>query len=303
MREKKRTTKMRIRNSLFLLVLVSTLLVSGCQNSNGKIVEKELVDDLSYADYVECYEIVYLSDGLRVPGFIIKPKSEGVYPVIIFNRGGQKEYGKIDENLLEGLVFVAAEGYVVVASQYRGLPDFEGADEFGGADVHDVLNLFPLINQLPYADTDNVFMVGMSRGGMMTYLAIKEGAPIKAAAVIGAPSDLIQLYHQREYRMKTVLEDSIGGTPQEKEEEYKERSAYYWPEKITVPVLILHGTNDSQCDVSHAYKLAEELENLGMEYELVIYPGDDHGLSKHGEDAVQKIFAWINKYMQSSGCT
>jgi dipeptidyl aminopeptidase/acylaminoacyl peptidase len=239
---------------IFLLTfLIISVLVSGCQNNNGEIVTQKLAEyDIPYADQVECYTIEYISDGIVVPGLIVKPKSEGVRPVLIINRGGNREYEKIDESFLVCLFYFASEGYCVVASQYRGLYGYEGHDEFGGDDVNDILNLFYVIDQLEYADSDNVVMLGYSRGGMMTYLAIKRGAHLKAAAVVGAPTDLIQWYDEREYGMKRVLEELIGGTPREMEEEYKKRSVYYWPEKINVPVLILHGGNDTKVNVTQA---------------------------------------------------
>ena len=53
--------------------------------SNGKIVEQKPIEIKSeYSDRVECYRTKYLSDGLKVVGFVIKPKGEGKkYPCII----------------------------------------------------------------------------------------------------------------------------------------------------------------------------------------------------------------------------
>lgn len=52
------------------------------------------------------------------------------------------------------------------------------------------MSVFPLARALGYVDVDNVFMLGFSPGGMMTDLAIRDGAPVRAAAVIGGLSDL-----------------------------------------------------------------------------------------------------------------
>lgn len=74
---------------------------------------------------------------------------------------------------------MASWGYVVVASQYRGNDGGEGIEQFGGDDVNDVLNLIPVLNQLPKADTSRVGIEGGSRGGMMTYLAMKNHVNLK----------------------------------------------------------------------------------------------------------------------------
>jgi dipeptidyl aminopeptidase/acylaminoacyl peptidase len=60
----------------------------------------------------------------------------------------------------------------------------------GRAEVDDVLNLVTVANGLGYIHMERMFMLGVSRGGMMTYLALKSRVPVKAAAVIAGPSDL-----------------------------------------------------------------------------------------------------------------
>jgi dipeptidyl aminopeptidase/acylaminoacyl peptidase len=251
-----------------------------------------------FSDQVHCYRIAYLSDQLRVVGFLLKPQQAAVpLPLLIYNRGGNREFGKITESVLEYfLAFFAANNYVVLASQYRGSDGGEGRDEFGGADVHDVLSLLRLGEALPYADAQRIVMLGDSRGGMMTYLAIKAGAPLKAAVVIGAPSDLSDSYEERE-SMAAVLEELIGGSPFEREAQYRERSALYWPEKLTVPLLILHGEEDWRVPPSHSEKLADRLRQLGLPYELVRFSQGDHGLARYRSERNRLILEWFQKHL------
>ena len=291
--------------------------LSMLENSNGKIVKIEYYDfdkniaenvhelkqegykkyfDL-YKEYFSYYRMEYLSDGLKVVGFIVKPKKEGKYPVIIYNRGGLKEIGKIDIKELIYLSELAARGYVVIASQYRGSDGGEGKDEFGGADVNDVLHLIPLAKSLPFTYADKIVMCGGSRGGLMTYLAIKEGADIKAAVVICGITDVIQWYNESYHGMKDELEDMIGGTPEEKKEEYIKRSAYYWAEAINTPVLIIHGKYDSNVRVNQAEKLAERLEELNKTYKLIIYNSDHNLFFLANEELHQEMFNWFDKYL------
>lgn len=246
----------------------------------------------------EYYRIRYLSDGLEVVGFIVKPKGEGKYPIIIYNRGGNREYGKIKAKDLAYFSYLSSQGYVVLASQYRGNDGSEGQEEFGGEDVNDVLNLINVAKTLPYTRKDEIFMLGHSRGGMMTYLAIKYGADIKAAAVIGGVSDTIASYNERGYAMKKVFVELIGGTPDEYPEEYKKRSAFYWPEKINKPILILHGEKDTRTNViSQAQKLVDEFEEIGKtDYKFVIYPEGNHGLSDYFDEVHSEVFKWFDKY-------
>lgn len=264
-------------------------------NSDGKIVESKLISIKSrWSDKVECYKIKYLSDGLKVVGFILKPKGEGSkFPVMIYNRGGNREFAKITKKTQTYLSYLSSNNYVVLASQYRGNDGGQGREEFGGKDVNDVLNLIKMAKSLPFIDPTRIVMLGFSRGGMMTYLAIKHGAEIKAAAVVGGVTDIEQNYNEREDAMKKVIRELIGMD----RNAWKSRSSYYWPAKINVPILILHGENDWRVKVSQAKKLAERLKELGKVHELVVFPEGDHGLNSHRAERNQKIFDWFERYL------
>ena len=155
----------------------------------------------------ECLRIQYLSDGLKVVGFLVKPRDpQGRrYPVVIYNRGGLQDIGKIDAPNILDFYELAANGFVVLASQYRGNDGGEGLEEFGGADVSDVVSLVSLASTLPYSDPKNIFFYGLSRGGMMTFLALARGVTVNAAAVVGGIYDLPGLLESTRQRMPGVV--------------------------------------------------------------------------------------------------
>jgi dipeptidyl aminopeptidase/acylaminoacyl peptidase len=96
--------------------------LSSLIDSNGKIVESRPINVKSeWSDKTECYKIRYLSDGLKVVGFLVKPKGNHTkYPLIVFNRGGNREFGRITKESLKYLAYLSSNNYVVLASQYRG---------------------------------------------------------------------------------------------------------------------------------------------------------------------------------------
>jgi len=51
--------------------------------------------EYQYIDSIEMNWITYLSDGLKVSGLLVKPKIPGNYPCIIYNRGGNRDFGKL----------------------------------------------------------------------------------------------------------------------------------------------------------------------------------------------------------------
>jgi dipeptidyl aminopeptidase/acylaminoacyl peptidase len=267
-------------------------------NSNGKIIQQKQIEiESEYSDKVDCYKIQYKSDDLDVVGFVLIPQMVGSkFPVIIFNRGGNRNFDIISNmNALEYLHYLSSEGYVALASQYRGSDGGQGDDELGGKDVNDVLNLIPLAKSLPFVDPEKIVMLGFFRGGMMTYLAIKKGAPIKAAAVVGGITDLIQWKVDKPSVGEDLLEQLVKPPTID---EYKKRSAFYWPEKINVPVLIIHGEKDSNVSVNQAENFAIRLKQAGKIHALHIFKGDDRYTSIHRKERNHLIFDWFRKYLQ-----
>ena len=96
----------------------------------GTIVESFPVRvESQYKDRVEIFKLKYLSDGLKITGFLLCPgnliKGEK-QPAIIYNRPGIGDSHKINEETLAYLSILPANGYVVAATQYRGNDGSEG---------------------------------------------------------------------------------------------------------------------------------------------------------------------------------
>ena len=94
-----------------------------------------------FKETVDCSRILYASVGLKIVGFILKPRAPASvgYPVVIYNHGGNSQIASLDDTSLLRLTWLVHAGYMVIASQYRGCGGSEGDDEIGGADVNDVL--------------------------------------------------------------------------------------------------------------------------------------------------------------------
>jgi dipeptidyl aminopeptidase/acylaminoacyl peptidase len=249
---------------------------------------------------VECQRIKYMSDGLKVVGYIWRPKnSEGKkLPLIIFNRGGNLERSKLTPWMADGFYEFVSNGFVVIGSQYRGVDGGEGKEEYGGADVRDVMNLIPLAKSLGYVDMNNVFMFGNSRGGMMTYLALKAGVPVNAAAVMSGVADLFGNAKDHPELVTSIYKELIPDFDKRRDEAMRERSVVYWADKMNAPILIMHGGADPSIEAGRTLAFAEKLQELGKTYELIIYAGDGHGLPLNRIDSGRRVIEWFRKYMK-----
>ncbi|WP_299214791.1 prolyl oligopeptidase family serine peptidase [uncultured Aquimarina sp.] len=309
---------------ILVFILIVTNLFS-CTSQESIILEKKkinwqdypdlftdnkqttFIDKYHFLENVDMYEITYLSDGLKIQSFTAIPKKEEKYPVIIYNRGGNRDFGAIqlfggNKKLPIAYMFskLANEGYIVIGCNYRGSGKSEGMEEFGGNDVNDVLNLNKVIDELPEADTTRIGMYGWSRGGMMTYLALSKTNTIKAAVVGGAESDLTTI--DRPELEKRVYAELIPDYYQNKEAELKKRSAVLWADKFSpkVPILLLHGNSDWRVKSTNSLKLALEFEKHRIPYRLKIYEGADHGISQYRKERDQDVLDWFNKYLKGS---
>lgn len=245
---------------------------------------------------VRCRKIAYAVDGQRVMGYLVEPTRAGRHPVVVFNRGGTQDLGRLRLADLVEFTGWALDGYVVVASQYRGNDGGEGREEWGGADVADVVELVELARRLPNVDPEAVFMYGFSRGGMMTYLALKHGVRVRAAATVGGVADLEQgLKHRPE--TEEVYRALMPDYDRRKAEHLKARSVTEWPAAIDTPLLLLHGGQDWRVSPSQSLALAARLQELGRPYELVIYAGEDHPLSRRWPEARARLRAFFREHL------
>ncbi len=251
---------------------------------------------------LSCRNFQYVVDGNKVKGFIIQPKNiTEKLPVVIYNRGGNGDFGRVVfASMVRNLFPIAEQGFVVIGSQYRGTfyKDKTHNDEFGGKDVDDVTALFKLIPNISSADENRVGMFGASRGGMQTYLTLKQMDKVKAVAVIAGVSDLTIGLEERPIMAK-VHQKRIPNYAQNKQAELEKRSVLKWLDKIPqdVPILLVHGMSDERVSVEQSITLAEALEKADMPHKLVLYPGDNHGLVQNKAKATQEIVAWFNAYL------
>jgi dipeptidyl aminopeptidase/acylaminoacyl peptidase len=243
-----------------------------------------------------CAELVYASDGLRVRGYVARPpRRQSPCPVVLFARGGNRHFGSISPLTLLDLVAVAERGYLVVGTQYRGGPGSAGADEYGGADIDDLLNLVPVARAFEDADPDTIFVWAVSRGGMMTALALRAGLKVNAIAMRAPMVDLAETAATRP-DVRDVFEELMPDYATDSPAALERRSALCWSEELRVPTLLLHGQQDMRVPLTQSERLRERLYADGTEVELVIYERDSHLLLLHRDEYLDAVVRWFDDH-------
>lgn len=246
-------------------------------------------------DDVEVSRITYPSpDGLSITGIVALPKNAQNADLVIYNRGGSGNYGILTvRSVMTQFIPLARAGYVVAGSNYRGNDGSEGKDEFGGRDVDDVIALHDLARKELPVNQKPCFTIGHSRGGLMTYLLMKHGLPMRAAIAIAAVSDLRGWNNARSQMVETVYKRFIPGFEANAEALLSDRSALCWPQALTSPLLLLHGTKDDRVPHTQSEELAALLTNP---HELVLFEGGNHSLLRHWDEVLKRTLDWMARY-------
>ena len=248
-----------------------------------------------------------------VPGWIFTPlkMAEGRrYPAIVAVHGGF--HYSLDDEFFGYIERFVREGYVVIFPEYRGSRGYGkehyDAQEYGGADVDDVLSAAELIASKPYVDATNLGIVGRSRGGMVTLLAI-ERAPKRfqaAVDVVGLADFLMYMAYKPEYRRQEIAKEKhFGGMPFDNLQKYVDVSPVNHVAKIETPLLVHATTYDSTVPHQvHSGRLVELLKAYGKEYEYKLYeraPGGHsyaYGDTPEARDSLDRVVAFLAKHLK-----
>jgi dipeptidyl aminopeptidase/acylaminoacyl peptidase len=269
--------------------IISSRNVIDLPEKNRNMIRSGWGDEIIDKTIVE--KILYDNDGEEINGYLAYPKDlTKKYPLIIWNRGGSRKSGYIDEFLARGMFGeIASWGYVVLASMYRD------KDEFGGKDVTDVIKLFDIADDLEACDSSKIGMEGWSRGGMMTFKVLTMTDRIKACVIISGLTDLVNhAAMQDTYRR-------IFGTESEEifNQRKKEKSPLYYADEINAnaAILVIHGTEDNDVEVRNSTEMYEKLKNKIKDIELVLLEGGDHYLKKFRKETIKLRKEWFKEYL------
>lgn len=248
----------------------------------------------SYLDSLEFKQIQYQSDSVIVEGFVVSPKHLKNVPIVIFNRGGNRDYSRIDERMLiDWISTISRHGYMVFASQYRY------HEQFGGVDVDDVLKLLEVAKSYPNTDSTKIGMVGWSRGGLMTYLALTKTNEIDCAIIGGAPTNMFDVTEARP-PIDALLAKLIPNYHQNRKTELTKRCPILWPEKLhQTNLLILHGDADTRVSSEGAKGMSLKLDSLDFQHRLMVIENEGHILNGNKALKDSIIADWLNAYLRN----
>ncbi len=200
--------------------------------------------------------------------------------------------------------FYSREGYIVFRLDNRGMANrgnkFEDViyRQTGGPEVRDQLVGVEWLKSQPFVDADRVAIQGWSYGGymaLMTILQAPEGT--FAAAVAGAPVTDWKLYD-------TFYTERYMDTPQDNPEGYEKSSVFYHLERLETELpnlMLVHGMADDNVTFDNTTRLMAELQQKGIVFDLMTYPGQRHGIRGEtlGIHLMKTRMAFLDRHLKA----
>jgi dipeptidyl aminopeptidase/acylaminoacyl peptidase len=244
-------------------------------------------------------------DGTEIHALLTKPIGHVAgrrYPTLVRIHGGPT--GQDQHSFAFERQIFAANGYVVINVNYRGSSG-RGARfseaifaDWGRLEVDDVLAAVDYAVAQGIADPDRLGIGGWSYGGVLTDYVIASDTRFKAAISGAGSANHISLYGHDQY---TFLYDNEFGPPWENIELWIKYSyPFFKANKITTPTLFMGGQNDFNVPILGSEQMYQALRTLNVPTQLVVYPGQNHGLTKvpYLRDRLERYLAWYGKYLK-----
>jgi dipeptidyl aminopeptidase/acylaminoacyl peptidase len=247
-------------------------------------------------------------DGTEVHGLIVKPpdyEPGRKYPTLLRIHGGPNGQDSHAFNF-ERQIF-AANGYVVVNVNYRGSSGrgekYQTAilADWGNKEVIDLQAAMDHVVAIGLADPDRLGVGGWSYGGILTDAIIAKDHRFKAATSGAGTAFPLALYGVDQYIMQ--YEEEIGPPWKVGLDPWIKLSyPFLHADQITTPTLFLGGEKDFNVPLLGGEQMYQALRSLGVPTELVVYPGQFHGITRpsYQKDRVERYLAWYAKYLKTA---
>ncbi|MDH3223601.1 MAG: prolyl oligopeptidase family serine peptidase, partial [Gemmatimonadota bacterium] len=225
------------------------------------------------------------------------------YPMLLRIHGGPvSQYNHAFQ--FESQLF-ASKGYLVLRTNPRGSSGYGQAfsaalwANWGDPDFKDVMAGVDHVIDQGWADPDRLGVGGWSYGGILTNYVITQTQRFKGA-ITGASEVLyIANYGHDHYQRQWEAE---LGLPWEGDnrENWERISPFNRVEHIETPTLIMGGEHDWNVPILNSEQLYQALRRRGVETQLVVYPGESHGIQvpSYQVDRYERYLAWYDKYVR-----
>jgi dipeptidyl aminopeptidase/acylaminoacyl peptidase len=221
-------------------------------------------------------------DGAEIPGYLTLPTNgdEGARPTVILPHGGPESRDYWEFDWLSQ--FIAAKGYAVLQSNYRGSGGYgsdwsgEGGFRAWRTAIDDLTDGAKYLVEQGISDPNRICVVGWSYGGYAALMSgIEEPERYRClVSIAGVTDPKILIDDSRHFLNTRVVQEFIGRDA----EVINRGSPLRRASEIRAPVLLFHGDQDINVSVDHSKKMAKALERVKTPVEYIEYEDVEHSI-------------------------
>jgi len=255
---------------------------------------------------------VKTTDGKEMLTWVILPPDFDAtkkYPVLLYCQGGPQSVVSQFWSYRWNFQLMAAQGYIVVAPNRRGLPSFgqewldQISGDYSGQNIRDYLSAIDDVAREPWADADRMGCVGASYGGYSVYyLAGCHEKRFKAFIAHCGIYDFYSMYGETEELW--FVNNDYGGPYWDPKNATAQRSYANSPHKSAAkwdtPILIVTGEKDYRIPYTQSLEAFTAARVRGIPARLVEFEDEAHQVFKPQNSLVwnREFFGWLDKYVK-----
>lgn len=249
-------------------------------------------------------------DGKDLLSWIILPPNfdkSKKYPTLLFCEGGPQSPVSQFWSYRWNMMIMAANGYVVVAPNRRGLPGFgkewleEISEDYGGHCMDDYFSAIDdAASNLPYVDKERLGCVGASFGGYSVYwIAGHHDKRFKAFIAHDGIFNIEQQYLETEEMWFANWD--MGGAYWNGHDKTFKNSPHRFVDKWDTPILCIQGEKDYRIVTSQAMSAFNAAQLRGIPSEFLCFPDENHWVLKPQNGILwqRRFFNWLDRYVKN----
>lgn len=277
----------------FLSAMAKRPLLPAVQSENKTLLigEELIPEDFPTEELVVPKQVVFTApDGMKIHGQLFENEGgKDPKPAIVFVHGGPQRQMLLGWSYIDYYAntyainqYLANLGFVVLSVNYRlgigyGYEFHKPKNTYykGAAEYQDIKAAGEFLSLLPQVDENRIGIYGGSYGGYLTALALGKDPDLFKAGV--------DIHGVHNFESRYDIPEGFEKAPDyEKAKQVAwESSPLAYLDNWKSPVLLIHGDDDRNVDVSHTIDLAQRLEEKNIPYEFLMIPGDTHHWMKY----------------------